>query len=273
MHQVWTLKLTPSEASVLAHLADHANDDGLSYPSVGLVAWKSNLSERTVQMALRSLQEQRLIQPLGKVFGGRGHTTRYRLHLDRGEVKPPFREKGDEVAPFGEKGEEVAPITTPERVQSTTIKGATDDIKGANPALKGAATAPEPLVTVKEPSRKERERGDQQRENGKAARRAPSLVPNPFPVTDEMRRQAVSYGVAADRIDFETEKFVDKFTERGEHKLDWMAAWRNWMRRVQDFGPRQPMNGAGSMSLGSVGRSAQAKSSLDRVLAIGRGEK
>lgn len=120
----------------------------------------------------------------------------------------------------------------------------------------------------------ERERGPvgEGGENGKAARRAPSAVPDRMEVTAQMRRQAESYGVPADAIEFETEKFLDYYRDCGARKVDWMPAWRNWMRRVRDFGPRPPANGAGSTSPGSVGRTAQAGSSLERMLDIARGK-
>lgn len=275
MNEVWTLKLSPTEATVLALLADAANDEGLCYPSVGLVTWKSNLSERTVQLCLRRLEERRVIEPLGRTGGGRGHTTRYRLCLGRGEKKPAFQPKGEADAPFtsgeGIKGEPPAPFTA----NGGALKGATDgrkgatgSLKGATDGVKGAADAPEPLRTIKEPSGKLRERGG---ENGTAARRAPSPVPRPFPLSEEMRRQAESYGVPSEFVDFETDKFIDHFAQSETRKVDWLAAWRNWMRRAKDFGPRPSSNGAAPRPHGRS-KAETARTALETFKAEGWGK-
>lgn len=62
----------------------------------------------------------------------------------------------------------------------------------------------------------------------------PVSVPEDFSVTDEMRTQAQRYGLAPERIDFETDKFLDHFRSSGGKKIDWVAAWRNWMRRSSE---------------------------------------
>lgn len=74
------------------------------------------------------------------------------------------------------------------------------------------------------------------------AREAPRRkhkIPDDFAVTDEMRAWVIEKtDVSASSIDAETEKFRDHFTANGETKVDWIAAWRNWIRRSPDFGPR-----------------------------------
>jgi hypothetical protein len=49
-------------------------------------------------------------------------------------------------------------------------------------------------------------------------------------------------GLDPDTIRRETEKFTDHFRAKGEAKLDWAAAWRNWMRRAAEgaYGPAAP---------------------------------
>ncbi|MDF2757936.1 MAG: hypothetical protein K0S99_568 [Thermomicrobiales bacterium] len=62
--------------------------------------------------------------------------------------------------------------------------------------------------------------------------------PDDFTVTDRMREQATGYGVPAERIDAETERFLDHARANGKRFSDWPAAWRTWMQRAPDFLPR-----------------------------------
>ena len=53
---VWQLKLTPTQKLVAIALADHCHDDGTdAFPSVSLLAEKTNLNERTVRRTLQEL--------------------------------------------------------------------------------------------------------------------------------------------------------------------------------------------------------------------------
>lgn len=84
-----------------------------------------------------------------------------------------------------------------------------------------------------------------------------TTIPDDFMVTDAMRQQAEGYGVPCSEIDRQTDMFRDWASQDAKQKTDWLAAWRNWMRRVSEFAPRQP-NGRASPSNGTP---------LDRTLA------
>jgi len=62
-------------------------------------------------------------------------------------------------------------------------------------------------------------------------------VPNPFPITDNLRGWARS---AVPRLDLEyhTAEFVDYWLAHGKRMADWDATWRNWMRKAMDYKPR-----------------------------------
>lgn len=67
-----------------------------------------------------------------------------------------------------------------------------------------------------------------------SAKRASRLSPN-FVVTEEMavwaKRETPSVNITA-----ETAKFIDHHIAKGSSFKDWVAAWRNWMRRSREFG-------------------------------------
>jgi len=92
---------------------------------------------------------------------------------------------------------------------------------------------------------------------------APTRVPEEFEITDDMWTFTVNAGFSDLMVRSETEKFLDHFRAKGEKKSDWVAAWRNWLRRSVEFAPRQPTQ------FPTNSRSDQAKSDIDKFRAIG----
>jgi hypothetical protein len=90
-------------------------------------------------------------------------------------------------------------------------------------------------------------------------------LPDDFEVTDEMREQAISYGVPAERIDAETEKWRDHHRAKGSTMKDWLAAWRYWMRNVPTFtrpapnGRQPPLTYKEAMAMPEAERLAYAR--------------
>lgn len=67
-----------------------------------------------------------------------------------------------------------------------------------------------------------------------------------FAVDDRMRTWAHGEQFTDADIDRETPRFVDHFTANGKPQIDWVAAWRNWMRRSREYATARPspVNGA-----------------------------
>lgn len=77
--QVMRLRLPdPTEKLVLLAFAEHANEDGLTFPSVDLVAAEALCSGRTVQRIIQRFTENGLLR-LHKRASGRGYPTCYRV--------------------------------------------------------------------------------------------------------------------------------------------------------------------------------------------------
>jgi hypothetical protein len=130
-------QLPPSEKLVLLALADHAHDDGTSAkPGVAYLAWKTDLSERTVQRSLKYLEDVGLIAPTAHEKGGRGCCTEYTLYLANLPLKPAFQPnseapKGDTVTPISTlNGDRLTPITEPKRVTPVTERVTNGSLKG-----------------------------------------------------------------------------------------------------------------------------------------------
>lgn len=78
-----------------------------------------------------------------------------------------------------------------------------------------------------------------------------SKAPTDFLITEEMRSWVVSNTSFSGNIDFETDKFLDHFRSSGERKKDWLATWRNWMRRAGEYNfSKQASNGSSNAGPG-----------------------
>ena len=60
MHWAWSLALPPTPKIVLLALADEANDNGYTFPSVAYLARKCSLGDRTVQRVLQQVDVRSL---------------------------------------------------------------------------------------------------------------------------------------------------------------------------------------------------------------------
>ena len=70
----------------------------------------------------------------------------------------------------------------------------------------------------------------------RAARKKPATrAPDSFEITEPMWGWAQEQGVAHERIETETAKFLDHHKAKGSLFSDWPAAWRKWMRNVVEF--------------------------------------
>lgn len=90
MAEVWTLVLTSGQRDVLLVLADHADDDGICWPSVRRIAWKTDKDPRSVRRILRGLEEQKVIQCVGNEKGGYDRPRIYKIFLKRADKKSPY---------------------------------------------------------------------------------------------------------------------------------------------------------------------------------------
>ena len=157
MTQVWELDLPHNAQSIFLALADHADDDGYCYPSVGRLAWKTGYGVRQVQRTLKDLRDQKLAIPTGSVAGGRHNTVVYRLDPFAGNQKPPFQPKTERQTLADIKGANLTPFDGDSEIKGDTqdAERVTFETQRVTPeTLKGdIAMSPEPSVIIKESSK------------------------------------------------------------------------------------------------------------------------
>lgn len=110
---VWSLKLdNEGELLVLLALADNANDEGTHcFPSQRRIAWKTDLTVKSVSAIIARLEKKGLVETLNK--GNQHQPTNYALHLEKGIRKEAFISSpwaGDKVK------------STPTEVQVNSVK-------------------------------------------------------------------------------------------------------------------------------------------------------
>ena len=90
MAAIWELALPRDEKFVALAVADHANDEGLCFPSVARISWKCGYSRRQVQTILKKLRYRAVLHIEANEFGGRGYARTYRVRPEMGEKSAPF---------------------------------------------------------------------------------------------------------------------------------------------------------------------------------------
>ena len=76
-----------------------------------------------------------------------------------------------------------------------------------------------------------------EKETKESARQRATPAPETFPITDALKTWIQHNHITAD-LTLETEKFLDYHRAKGSTLKCWSSAWRNWMRRAQDYKPQ-----------------------------------
>lgn len=206
---------------LLLVLADFANDEGVCWPSIKSLATNADLGDRHVSGELKALARDGYIT----IEEHAGKSNHYRVNSPKGMnhssgVKPSSSrttvQGGDEPQ-----------FTTGDEPQATPL------LNPSSPPLRLTPIEPSGLTTKEPPERARAKRATQ--------------VPDAFEVTDELYDWAwFQLTMPKQRVDAETDKFLDHFRANGKTMKDWTAAWKNWMRRSLEFGPRNQSNGRAS---------------------------
>jgi hypothetical protein len=211
---------------VLLAIADCASGDGgNAWPSNAELQRKAGLGERAVQSAISELAKLGELEV--RYNDGPGGCNRYRVIMGDprnictpAESAPPQKMRGSAKS---------AQVST-----DTPAESAPPQISQEPPQILHPPPAESAPVTVLEPKANQH----QKTSSSGAARGA--RIPDDFAVTADMadwaRREAAGL-IAAGRGKSETDRFVDYWRSvagtKGR-KLDWIAVWRNWMRRADD---------------------------------------
>jgi Helix-turn-helix domain len=203
----------PRRLLILLSLADVADEwGGGAYPSVERMAKDSRSGVRTVQRHLGGLLDEKVLEIEAPAVQHKPTTYRFRELFERSS-------QGRQTGTPGQR----------------QYRGQGRHMSDTPKTPRGVTGVPSdeffPLLEELE-----------ERESPKRAR----CLSESFALTDEMREWCRAEKVAADP-ERETQKFRDYWLSNGKRKIDWIATWRNWMRRADEFaGARRNGNGHGS---------------------------
>lgn len=148
---VWDLDLPHGEKYVLLAMADHAEHDGTNiHPSVGLIAWKTDYSERQVMRLIQALRDKRLLilEEDNSASGLRSNL--YRIDFTHAPFKPNFRGRDqgkkklqpkrtpDKMSPVGPQQGVTKRAKKPDKMSGrgdSIVSGGDDSIVSPDPSL------------------------------------------------------------------------------------------------------------------------------------------
>lgn len=231
-----------SELLALLALADWSDDEGHCFPSIQKIAEKVRLKERQAQRVVHSLIAGGFVQVTGNELGGPpGASRRYRLNLSR-----------------------LTGVThdTPTGVSDDTRQsrtGVMEDGDGCHPRRETGVT--HDTLTVSEPSvnhqevggmppvaRKVAATGTGRKSSAATGVRLPAEWALPKAWGEWAMQEVPEW--TPDHVRKVGERFGDYWRAKSGKdatKADWLATWRNWVRREAERMPAptpKPANGA-----------------------------
>lgn len=205
----WAMKqITGSPVSklVLVKLADNSNEEGVCWPSVGLLVKHTELSERAVREHLRILELKGFIRVIPrKTDADRNRSNVYRMMMGGQEVHPAGGAGGGGTTP-GEPAPPAPSMGAPGAGRTLTKKNRQN--RQMNPASGDAA--------IKE--------GLEKRKH---------LIADYVP-GDDAKGRAIKYWSARDRtdlveaVDDQVDRFLAHHRGNGSRMADWDSVWQTW---------------------------------------------
>ena len=236
MSRVWEAGPSDSGACfVLLALADHADDEGRCWPSLETLARRVRMTDRGVRAILRRLEAEGWIEV--QIGAGPRGCNLYRVVTD-----PEARSPRNDVPP------------------GSSFRRTRNDVP-CTPEPR----SPEPSLNHQEPSEELPCGSSRARAH---RRRRPELpLPEEWAPSDRNRADARDRNLSDEEISREAARFRDYHLARGSLYRNWDAAWRGWLDRREQFGPRPVAGGAPPGGCGP--RSSLASIVLRRQLARG----
>lgn len=240
MHKVRASGLTDrTQVDVLEALAFfHNGKTGACFPSTEAIARISRVNDRTVRLTLKVLHDLEFISSVQMP----GQKRYFTLHLDR----LPTSEAQQEPAPLKEitgegcKKLQGTPVKTyrgplqkltPEQVNEQVIK----QVKGTSNSLPAQA----PWETTDQLS------ADVKKIEKPKATRAKPKTSCPFSPDDSIPPEYLEYVQAKHpSINAQTEftKFVNFHISKDNKFSNWLAAWRTWATKAEEFAKSRPQS-------------------------------
>lgn len=220
-------KLPPTQKFVFVALCDNASNEGVCFPLIKTICEKTSLKERAVQGAIKFLIENGYMN----VKRRQGHSNIYQI--------TPASEWPKELSTEEDTPHEMhpAPDAPPHNMHPTPHNmHPTPAPDAPTPALNAPTPALNAPITVTKPSINHQGNHHSNRSVREAQKRKTRL-PDDWFLPKDWGDWAVNEGYNEPEIREQAELFADHWRSKGEARLDWLATWRNWMRRSRSYTP------------------------------------
>jgi putative primosomal protein len=234
----WSQAIKPATHKlILLSMADRADEHHCCYPSIARLERDTGLDRKTIQKGVAAMIESGLITDTGKRAGATNQVRVLRLNIGeeavqkRDAFKAVNKPKNGNVTESGnvpKNGMGNDPNfgmgNDPKNgIQNQSLNHPMNHIPPSGDSA-CAHTTPPPSPEPK-PAKAKKPRQEE-----------PTRIPEDFAPSESSCAWFASKGYAFDR-DEETEKFCDYWRESKRDnawKMDWQAAWKNWMRRTHE---------------------------------------
>lgn len=242
----WSQVIKPATHKlILLSMADRADEHHCCYPSIARLERDTGLDRKTIQKGVAAMIESGLITDTGKRAGATNQVRVLCLNINEDAPKNQTihkvakQPKNGNVTNIGNNPEngnvpEIGNVPKNGMGNDPNFGMGNDPKNGIQnqslnhplnliPPSEGEARAPEPPPPKPAKAKKPRQE-------------EPTRIPEDFAPSESNRAWFASKGYAFD-CDEETEKFCDYWRESKRDnawKMDWQAAWKNWMRRTHD---------------------------------------
>lgn len=243
----WSQVIKPATHKlILLSMADRADEHHCCYPSIARLEKDTGLDRKTIQKGVAAMIESGLLTDTGKRAGATNQVRVLRLNIDE---DAPQNQTVCKVAKQPKNGNVPENGNNPKNgmgnvpnfgmgndpkngIQNQSLNHPMNHIPPSGDSA-CAHTTPPPSPEPK-PARAKKPKRDE-----------PTRIPEDFAPSESNLDWFASKGYAFDR-DEETEKFCDYWRESNKPnawKMDWQAAWKNWMRRTHGgFAATRPPN-------------------------------
>lgn len=238
MHKVRASGLSDrTQVDVLEALAFFLNKEtGACFPSTESIARISRVNDRTVRITLKALHEQGLISSTQKA----GQKRYFTLNLDRLPEPAPLQEVTgvQEVTGGGCKNLQGTPVKTyREPLQKLTPEQGNNK-ESNKEEEQGSLPAQAPWET-------DHLTNDGKKVEKPKATRAKPKTSCPFSPDDPIPPEYLEYAQAKHpSINAQTEftKFVNFHISKDNKFSNWLAAWRTWATKAEEFAKSRPQS-------------------------------
>ena len=251
MHKVRASGLSDrTQVDVLEALAFFLNKEtGACFPSTESIARISRVNDRTVRITLKALHEQGLISSTQKA----GQKRYFTLNLDRLPEPAPLQEVTgvQEVTGGGCKNLQGTPVKTyREPLQKLTPeqginKESNKEVEQGKEQITGTEKETGNSLPERTPWETDHLTNDGKKVEKPKATRAKPKTSCPFSPDDSIPPEYLEYAQAKHpSINAQTEftKFVNFHISKDNKFSNWLAAWRTWATKAEEFAKSRPQS-------------------------------